>query len=82
MNCGQAPAHSPVTLPVVVEADGDGYFVSCPPLQGCYSQGETYEEALENIKDAIKLHIEDRLADGEEIPQNTSVSLSTVEITV
>lgn len=70
-----------VTLPIVVEADADGYFVSCPSLQGCYSQGDTYEEAVENIKDAIRLHIEDRLADGEEIPQ-VSVSLSTVEIAV
>jgi predicted RNase H-like HicB family nuclease len=36
---------------------------------------------VENIKDAIKLHIEDRLAAGEEIPQ-VSVSPSTVEIAV
>lgn len=70
------------TFPVVIEADADGYFVSCPSLQGCYSQGDTYEEAVENIKDAISLHIEDRLADGEKIPENVSVSLSTVEITV
>ncbi|HZC65961.1 MAG TPA: type II toxin-antitoxin system HicB family antitoxin [Candidatus Dormibacteraeota bacterium] len=70
-----------ITLPVVIEADTDGYFVSCPALQGCYSQGDTYEEALTNIKDAIRLHIADRLADGEEIPQ-VSVSLSTVEIAV
>jgi predicted RNase H-like HicB family nuclease len=70
-----------VTLSIVIEADKDGYFVSCPALQGCYSQGDTYEEAIENIKDAIRLHIEDRLADGEEIPQ-VSVSLSTVEIAV
>jgi len=70
-----------ITLPIVIEADSDGFFVSCPPLQGCYSQDDTYEEAVENIKDAIKLHIEDRLADGEEIPQ-VSVSLSTVEISV
>jgi hypothetical protein len=27
----------------------DGYFVSCPALQGCYSQGDTCEEAIENI---------------------------------
>ncbi len=47
-----------------------------PTLQGCYSQGDTYEEAVENIKDAIRLHIADRLADGEEIPQQVSVSLS------
>jgi len=70
-----------LSLPVVIEADADGYFVSCPALQGCYSQGETYEEALANIKDAIRLHIEDRLEAGEEIPEVT-VSLSTVEIAV
>ena len=70
-----------ITLPIVIEADSDGFFVSCPALQGCYSQGDTYEEALANIKDAVKLHIEDRQADGEEIPQ-VSVSLFTVEIAV
>ncbi|MCX7839156.1 MAG: type II toxin-antitoxin system HicB family antitoxin [Anaerolineae bacterium] len=46
-------------LPVVVEKDENGYFVYCPRLQGCYSQGDTYEQALENIKDAIRLHLED-----------------------
>ncbi len=71
-----------LTLPIVIEGDADGYFVSCPALQGCYSQGGTYEEAVENIKDAIRLHIEDRLADGEEIPEHLSVSLSTVEVAV
>jgi predicted RNase H-like HicB family nuclease len=70
-----------ITLPIVIEGDADGCFVSCPALQGCYSQGGTYEEAVENIKDAIRLHIEDRIADGEEIPQ-VSVSLSTVEVAV
>jgi len=70
-----------ITLPIVIEADGDGFFVSCPALQGCYSQGDTYGEAIANIKDAVKLHIEDRLADGEEIPQ-VSVSLATVEVAV
>jgi len=71
-----------VTLPIVIEADADGYFVSCPALQGCYSQGDTYEEAMKNIQDTIRLHIEDRLADGEEIPKHVSVTLSTVEVAV
>lgn len=65
---------------VVIEKDEHGYFAYCPELQGCYTQGETYEEALENIKDAIKLHVEDRLACGEEIPQAESVSLTIVEV--
>ena len=51
---------------VVVEQDEDGlYIASVPLLQGCYTQGETYEETLENIKDAIRLHIEARQALGE-----------------
>ena len=71
-----------LTLPIIVEADADGYFVSCPALQGCYSQGDTYEEGVANIKDAIRLHIDDRLAEGQEIPEHVSVSLSTVEVAV
>jgi predicted RNase H-like HicB family nuclease len=71
-----------LTLPIVIEGDADGYFVSCPALQGCYSQGDTYEEAVENIKDAIRFHLQDRIASGEEIPEHVSVSLSTVEVPV
>jgi len=67
---------------IVVEHDKDGYFAFCPELQGCYSQGETYEEALKNIKDAIRLHVEDRLSGKEKLPERDAVSLSTVEIAV
>jgi predicted RNase H-like HicB family nuclease len=56
-------------FPVVIEKDQDGYFVMCPGLQGCYTQGASYEEALDNIRDAIRLNIEERLASGEEVPQ-------------
>lgn len=69
-------------FPIIVERDQDGYFVSCPSLQGCYSQGDTYEEAVANIKDAIRLHVEDRQANGEEILKPDSVSLSAVEVAV
>jgi len=67
---------------VIVEKDSDGYFAFCPELQGCYTQGDTYEETVENIRDAIHLHIEDRVANGEEIPQLESVSLTLMEVTV
>lgn len=49
-------------LPVLIEKDEEGYFASCPVLQGCYTQGDTYEEVLQNIQDAIHLHLEDRIA--------------------
>jgi len=62
------------SLSIVIEKDTEGYFVFCPELQGCYSQGKTYEEATENIKDAIKLHLEDRIADKEDLPEFASQS--------
>ena len=59
---------------VIVDTDEDGvYIASCPALQGCYTQGETYAEAVENVKDAIRLHIEARQAVGEPIPIETVV---------
>lgn len=67
---------------IVIERDENDYFVFCPELQGCYSQGDTYEEAVENIKDAIKLHLEDRLVAHEKLTEAKSISLSTVEIAV
>ena len=67
---------------VVIENDSDGYFAFCPELQGCYSQGKTYEQVLGNIKDAIKLHIEDRLANKEKFQQVETINLTSVEVAV
>lgn len=67
---------------IVVEKDKDGYFAMCPDLQGCYTQGDTYEEVLANIRDAVRLHIEDRLASGEPVPEHEQVSLTTLAIAV
>jgi predicted RNase H-like HicB family nuclease len=67
---------------VVVEKDADGYFALCPELQGCYTQGETYEEAIRNVRDAIRIHAEDRLEAGEEIGQFEAASLTSLEVAV
>ena len=67
---------------VIVEKDKDGYFAFSPDLKGCYTQGESYEEVIENIKDAIRLHIEDRLADGEQVALPDIVSLTSLEVGV
>lgn len=42
---------------VVVNQSEYGYDIHCPTLKGCHSQGETLEEALENIKDAITQYL-------------------------
>jgi predicted RNase H-like HicB family nuclease len=57
-------------ISIVMESDSNGYFVSYPALQGCYSQGETYEEAVLKVEDAIRLHSKDRAAD---LNQNISL---------
>lgn len=65
---------------VIVEKDADGYFASCNELQGCYTQGETYEEVIENMKNVMLLHVEDRLETGEEIPQLQAVIPTLLDI--
>jgi predicted RNase H-like HicB family nuclease len=70
------------TFPVVIEKDADGYFAFCPSLQGCHTQGETYEEALKNIEEAVQLHVEARLARRERIPASEQISLTTLEVEV
>ena len=69
-------------MEVVVEKDKDGYFAYCPLLQGCYTQGDTYEEAIENIKDAIKLHLEDREKNKQVMPNAEAISVTTLEVSV
>ena len=68
-------------LTVVVEKDEEGnYLAICPALQGCYTEGITMQEALKNIEDAMKLHIEERLDKGEVI--NEEVYSSQLKIAV
>ena len=51
---------------VVFDKDEDGKILAiCPSLQGCYTEGETVEEAEILIEDAMRLHIEDRIENGE-----------------
>ena len=42
----------------IIEKDKDGYFAFVPELKGCVSQGDSFEEAKSNIKEAIELYIE------------------------
>lgn len=58
---------------VVIERDEDGRFLAiCPALPGCYTEGESEQEARVLILDAIQLHIEHRLETGEPIAEEIS----------
>ena len=54
---------------VLVHESEEGFSVSCPGLPGCWSQGETEEEALKNIQDAIREYLAaiDDLVKGEDV---------------
>jgi predicted RNase H-like HicB family nuclease len=56
------------TYRVVLRQSEEGYSVSCPGLPGCWSQGATEEEALANIRVAIREYVEaaEELAKNEE----------------
>jgi antitoxin HicB len=66
---------------VLIPEDDGGFSVSVPALPGCYTQGDTREEAIEMAKGAIELHLEALRDDGESAPDDR-VEVMTVEVEV
>ena len=58
---------------IVHDADEGGYWVDVPALPGCYSQGESVDEALENVKEAIELYLEVLRDEDGDIPTDSDV---------
>jgi predicted RNase H-like HicB family nuclease len=66
---------------VVLEREADGGFVaSVPALPGCVTQGDSREEVLSNIREAIELYIEDCLDAGDPVPQEAGREFVEVEV--
>jgi len=61
--------------------ESGGYTVTVPLLPGCISEGDTKEEALANIKEAIELYLESLQADGEPISAEEEAEEAVVEVT-
>lgn len=51
--------------------EGGGYTVTVPALPGCVTQGRTVEECVQRAQEAIQAHIEDMIACGEPVPEET-----------
>jgi len=51
--------------------DEGGFSVSVPALPGCFTQGETIDEAIEMAKEAISLYVESLEEDGEPVPDDS-----------
>jgi predicted RNase H-like HicB family nuclease len=66
---------------IVIEQDEDGKFAaSCPTLPGCWSQGDTREEARRNIADAMTGYLESLNKHGDPIPPAISEDVIDIEI--
>ncbi|EAL3918065.1 type II toxin-antitoxin system HicB family antitoxin [Campylobacter upsaliensis] len=65
-------------LNVIIEKDQDGYFARILELEGCVSQGNTYEEALFNIKEAGELYLESLKSEEKSIIENKITSIVPV----
>lgn len=64
-------------FPVVLRKENTGYIVTNPAFEGCYSQGDTIEEALVNIKEATELCLEEAVA-NHKIASTGNISLHLI----
>ncbi len=66
---------------VLIEQDEDGVYVAeAPTLPGCISQGETREEAIENVREAIAVYLESLEAHHEPVPPPITEELVEVRV--
>ena len=63
-------------------AEEGGYWVEAPALPGCYSQGETVEEAMKDITEAIESHLEALREDKQEIPTEEEFIIGKAKVGV
>jgi len=67
-------------LSILIEKDNYGYFAYCPELKGCHSQGKTFEEAHENIKEAVELYLETLTDKETELFLSKEIYSSSMEV--
>jgi predicted RNase H-like HicB family nuclease len=65
---------------IVHNAEEGGYWVEVPSLPGCFTQGETIDEAMINIKEAIELHIQGLKDEGQEVPKEADLVIGRVDV--
>ena len=67
---------------IVVEQDSNGFYAFCPELEGCHSQGNSEEEVMTNIREAIELYLE-TIPENERFPKlGKSVHTTLMEVEI
>lgn len=70
-----------MNFPVILEKEKTGYFVYCPTIDGCVSEGKTYDDAIKNIKEAIELNLDFMKEKGRSVfSSGYQISLTTVTV--
>lgn len=67
---------------IVIERDDNGYYVYCPELEGCHTQGDTIEEAMDNIREAIELYLEILSEDERALYLSKEILTTSLEVTL
>lgn len=65
---------------IIHSAEDGGFWAEEPTQPGCFSQGETFEETMENIREAIELHLEGLREDGSELPGENDLIIGRIRI--
>lgn len=66
---------------IIIEKAGNNYSAYCPDLPGCVATGQTVEETIERMREAIAFHIEGLKKEGLNIPEPTTTAVS-IEVVV
>jgi predicted RNase H-like HicB family nuclease len=67
---------------VIIEKDDEGYYAYCPELDGCQTQGDTLEEVLANIREAVALYLETLPEDERSACLSREILTSSLEVDV
>ncbi len=66
---------------IIEECEEGGYYAECPALPGCHVEGETYEETVKEMKEAVKGFIQDYKLRNQELPSDNFI-VTSVQIAV
>ncbi len=67
---------------VVIEKDEHGYYAYCPELEGCQSQGDSFDEVMENIREALELYLETMTDEEKKETLSKEILTTTLEVQV
>ena len=66
---------------IIEECEEGGYYAECPAFPGCHVEGDTYEEAISELKEAIKVFVEDYKKRNEKLPID-NFSVASIQVAV